>query len=151
MKNIIAVIIVLSILISISGIILNFSEFLMGSPATIKNVVVTFTYLTMWISISIISVVAKAKGVIQYCCVFWAINLLLGILSYANFIDIPVSGALALPFGILFFGQLYGIRYFARNYIAFSIVIIFIALVMFLITFTTLKSLKQDKVSSISN
>lgn len=149
MKNITAVIIILSTLISIGGIILNFSEFLMGGPATIENVVVTIIYLTMWIFISIISVVFKARGIIKYCSIFWAINLLLGILSYANFIDIPVSGALAFPFGIIFFGQLYGIRYFARNYIAFSIVVIFIALVMFLITFTSLKGIKQDKTATI--
>lgn len=144
-KNTTAVIIIiLSVLITIGSMILNFSEFLMGGYATLNNVIVTFTYLIIWVSISIIGVTVKARVIIKYCSVFWAINLILGIAFCANEIEIPVGWA--LPLSVLFGGQWYGITYFYGSIMTFSIIVMLISLVMFTITYLSLRATKQDKV-----
>lgn len=40
----------LSVIAIIGGIYLNFPKFLMGSQANIKNLIVTFAYVIIWIS-----------------------------------------------------------------------------------------------------
>ena len=108
----------------------------MGGYATLNNVIVTFTYLIIWISISIIGITVKARGIMKYCTVFWAINLILGIAICANEIEIPVGWA--LPLSALFGGQWYGITYFyggSMKFMTFSIIIMLISLVMVAITY----------------
>jgi hypothetical protein len=46
----------LSIVTVIGSMVLNFQEFLLGSQATLKNLIVTFTYIAIWITILTISI-----------------------------------------------------------------------------------------------
>jgi len=50
MKPKTGLVVTLSIGIAIAAVVLNFHEFLMGSPANTKNVIVTIAYMTGWIS-----------------------------------------------------------------------------------------------------
>ena len=54
MKNKAKPVVILSIVAVIGGMVLNFQEFLMGSPANAKNLIVTFTYIAIWILVLII-------------------------------------------------------------------------------------------------
>lgn len=88
---------------------MNFQEFLMGSPATIKNMIVTFVYIVIWILVLIIGIKNKNRGIMKYCSVFWIIMMFLSILTgYVNITGAQVDWA--LPFAILLFGQWYGIN-----------------------------------------
>ncbi|HEY5589079.1 MAG TPA: hypothetical protein VIK86_09000, partial [Candidatus Paceibacterota bacterium] len=77
----------LSIILSIATIILaistvticfflNFNEFKAGDSATIKNVIVTFSYITVWILVLMIGIKIRNRGIVKYCSVFWIITLL---------------------------------------------------------------------------
>lgn len=147
MKSKTVAVIIITILISIGCIVLNFPVFLMGSYATLKNVIVTFTYLAIWISISMISAITKREGLTEYCRIFWAINLILGIAFYGNSIE-PISWMFgwALPLSILFGGQWYGMMYFAKNFVQLSIIITLISSGMFAITYISHKQIIQNKI-----
>jgi len=67
--------IALSALAIIGGVVLNFQEFSMGSPATVKNLIVTSRYSAIWILVLIIGGKSKIRGIVKYCSVFWAITL----------------------------------------------------------------------------
>lgn len=141
MKNKATTIIILSILTIIGGMALNFQEFLMGSPATLKNLIVTFVYMAIWILILAISIKSKNRGIMKYCSVFWIITLILSILmGYVNVTGASIDWA--LPFAILLLGQWYGINFFVRSFLTASIIMSFISLVMFTITFISLKRTK---------
>jgi hypothetical protein len=133
--------IVLSIAAVIGGMVLNFPEFSMGSPANIKNLIVTFTYIAIWIIVLGIGIKIMNRGLIKYSSVFWLITLLLALLTwYANVTEVNVSWA--IPFAILLLGQWYGINFFVGSLLTTSIVITFISLVMFTSTAISLKRTK---------
>lgn len=133
--------IILSILALAGGMALNFQEFLMGSPANIKNLIVTFLYITIWILILIIGVKNKNRGILRYCSVFWAIMLFIAILTgYVNVTGAQVDWA--LPFAILLLGQWYGINFFVGSFLTTSIITASISLIMFT---TTVISFKRTK------
>ncbi|MCC5910098.1 MAG: hypothetical protein JJT76_06640 [Clostridiaceae bacterium] len=141
MQNKAAVIIVLSIMTVIGGMVLNFQEFLMGNPATVKNLTVTFAYIGILMLILTISIKSKNRRVMKYFSVFWMINLFLAILTGY----IGATGALAdwsLPFAILLLGQWYGINFFVGSFLNASIIMAFISLGMFI---TSVISLKHTK------
>ncbi|MGE5628822.1 MAG: hypothetical protein ACM3X7_12085 [Solirubrobacterales bacterium] len=134
--------IILSILLVIGCMILNFKEFLMGSPATINNLFVTFTYIIIWILISIISIRMKNPILLKYCTFFWFITLLLGILiAFTNATGIPVSWALLLA--VLLLGQWNGLGYFHISHLTMSVIISTISLGMFLAAFLSIKKVKK--------
>jgi hypothetical protein len=133
--------IILSIAVVIGGMVLNFPEFSMGGSANIKNLIVTFTYIAIWIIVLGIGIKIKNRGLIKYSFIFWLITLLLALLTwYANVTDANVSWA--IPFVILLLGQWYGINFFVGSLLTTSIVITFISLVMFTSTAISLKRTK---------
>lgn len=70
MKNKITATMVLSIITVIGGMALNFNEFLMGNPASIKNLFVTFAYIAIWVFVLIIGIRNKNRGIMKYCSTF---------------------------------------------------------------------------------
>ena len=141
MKNKATTVIILSILTVIIGMGLNFQEFLMGSPATLKNFIVTFAYITMWMLIIIRSTKFKNRGVMRYYSIFWILTLFLSIVTgYVNITGAQVDWA--IPFAILLLGQWYGINFFVGSFLTASIIITFISLVMLSITVILLKRIK---------
>lgn len=141
MKNKIPAAIILSIVAVVGGMALNFHEFLMGSPATIKNLLVTFTYIAIWIFILIMGIRSKNHGIMRYCSVFWMITLLLSILTwYANATEALVDWA--IPYAILLLGQWYGIDFFVDSFLITAVIIASISLVMFTVTVISFKRTK---------
>lgn len=134
MKHKAIISIILPLAIIIVGLVLNFPEFLMGSPATIKNVIVTFVYLATWILILTINAKSKTRGIMKYYSVFWIITLFFAILvGYVNVTEATINWA--IPFVILFLTQWYGINFFVESYLTISIIIVSISLLMFIATF----------------
>ncbi|MBN7772331.1 hypothetical protein [Clostridium aminobutyricum] len=120
-------IILLSIGAVIGGMIFNFQEFLMGSPANAKNLIVTFLYIASWVLVLVIGTRMKSRRVLTYGSIFWVITLFLAVVT----IYVNVTGASAdwaLPFAILLLGQWYGINFFAGSFLAASIIIAVISL-----------------------
>lgn len=141
MKNKAKGAIFLSFIAVIGGMILNFPEFLMGSTANIKNLIVTFTYIVIWIIVLGIGIKIKNRGLIKYSSVFWFITLLFALLLwYVNVTHADVSWA--IPFVILFSSQWYGIHFFVGDFLTTSIVITFISIVMLISTAILLKRTK---------
>ena len=149
MKNRITIITILSVatvILSIATfvmcIVLNFTEFNMGNLATLKNMIVTFSYLSVWILVLIVGIISKKSGIILYSSVFWFITLFTAIaLCYHN-----VTGNLAnliIPV-ILFIGQWYGLGFFISSILYQSIVIALISLVMLIITVISVKRTKLE-------
>lgn len=118
-----------SICISIGCGILNFQEFLMGNPANVKHIVVTFLYIISWIIFIVMGVKLKSRMVLRYCLIFWLITLFAaGAAMYNNITGITFSLGLLLV--ALFLGQFYGIDYFVTSYLDGSIIIVSISLIM---------------------
>jgi hypothetical protein len=138
MKNKAIATILLSIGAVIGGLILNFQEFLMGSPANTKNLIVTFLYITIWILVLVISTKIKSRIVLKYCSVFWIITLLIAILTICVNAT-GTSASWALPLVILLLGQWYGVNFFVGSFITTSIIIAAISLVMSITTVIVLK------------
>ena len=67
MKNKLTIAIILSIIGIISGMVLNFNEFLMGNPASMKNLLVALAYISIWIFVLIIGIRNKNRKIIGYC------------------------------------------------------------------------------------
>lgn len=99
--------ITLSMLAIISGIYLNFPQFLMGSPANIKNLIVTMAYVFIWVTALIIAIKSKNYMVMKYFYIFWIVTLIFSIVTaFINMAEI--YAAWAVPFVILFLTQWYG-------------------------------------------
>lgn len=138
MKNNTTFAIVLSALAIIGGMVLNFQEFLMGSPATAKNLIVTSGYIAIWILVLGIGTKSKNRGIIKYCSVFWAVTLFLAI-STAYINATGATADWALPLVVLLLGQLYGITFFAGSFLTASIIMAFISLVILITAVISLK------------
>ncbi|HHX24321.1 MAG TPA: hypothetical protein GX723_10010 [Thermoanaerobacterales bacterium] len=82
MKNRITATIVLSIVAIIVGMALNFNDFLMRNPASMKNLLVTFAYITIWVLVLIIGIRNKNRGIMKYCSVFWIITLFISVVTW---------------------------------------------------------------------
>lgn len=133
--------ILLSIVTVIGSMALNFQEFLMGSPATVKNLIVTLLYIAIWILILAVSIKSRNRGIMKYYSVFWIITLFLAILTaYVN--ATGTSADWAIPFALLLLGQWYGINFFVGSFLTSSIIIGFISLLMFAAAVTSLKRTK---------
>ena len=133
--------VILSIIAIIAGMVLNFPEFLKGDTGTIKNLIVTFAYIVVWMIVLGTGIKMKNRGLIKYSSVFWLITLFLAVLMwYVNITDANVDWA--IPFVILFLGQWYGINFFVASHLTASIVITLISLVMFAGSAISLKRTK---------
>jgi hypothetical protein len=125
--------IIVPILIITVAIEMNFSEFLMGSPATIKNLVVTFLYLATWIVILVVTAKSKNRILMTFYSVFWLMTLFFAIITgYVNVVEANVEWA--IPFVILFLTQWYGFNYFVGSFLTASILIACISLIMVVTT-----------------
>lgn len=136
-----ATLIILPLFIITVSIALNFSEFLMGSPASIKNLIVTMVYLVTWIIVIKISSTTKKKGILKYYSIFWIITLFFAVVT--GYVNVTETNAdWAISFVILFLTQWYGIHFFVESYLTASILIAFISLLMFITTFLSFKKAK---------
>ncbi|MFP3919274.1 hypothetical protein U5N28_15845 [Lysinibacillus telephonicus] len=137
MKNKVIFIIV-TIFSIIVDLVLNFQESLMGSPATVKNLIVTFVYFTIWIFILIITLKSKNRRVMKYYSTFWLLTLLFTILTgFVNVTGVNVDWA--TPFVALLLTQFYGIELLVDNFIITSIIISSLSLMMFIAAVFSLK------------
>lgn len=137
MKNKVIFIIV-PIFSIIVGLVLNFQESLMGSPATVKNLIVTFVYFTIWIFILIITLKSKNRRVMKYYSTFWLLTLLFTILTgFVNVTGVNVDWA--TPFVALLLTQFYGIELLVDNFQITSIIISSLSLMMFIAAVFSLK------------
>lgn len=142
LKNIAPITIIIFIGTIIGGSILNFTEFLMGSPATIKNLSVTIAYLAICILILGVGRKYKSSEIMKWCSVFWAITFFSAILTvFVNATGVTASWAIA--FIILFLGQWYGINFFIGSFLTSSIIIALIALMALIINLLSLSRLKE--------
>lgn len=142
MKNSKNIIVVLSVIATIVAIVLNFNEFLMGNYASVKNLLVTFSYMAIWILVLIVGSKTEDCGIIKYCSIFWIITLLTAIVAwYANATDAIVDWA--IPFVILFLGQWYGLAFFTHSSLTMSIIITFMSLGMLIITLMLFKHIER--------
>jgi len=138
MKDKAIITVILSIFIFILGIVLNFQEFLMGSPTTIKNLIVTFVYLSAWTFVMRISVKSKNYLLIKYYSGIWIATLITAIITvYINITDVIATWA--LPFAILFLTPWYGIRFFVGSLLTVSIIIAILSFIMFSIVVLSLR------------
>lgn len=143
-KTTTGLIIISTITAVIGGALLNFNELLMGSQPTVKNSIVTFTYLAIWILALRIGINNKNPGLIRYCSVFWLITLIFSIFTgYVNVIE--VNADWAIPFVILFLGQFYGIKFLTVSNMNTAIAMSFISLIIFTTAMISLKRIKSGK------
>lgn len=141
MKPKTGLVVTLSIGIAIAAVVLNFPEFLMGSPANTKNVIVTIAYMTGWIFVLRISIKDRDRKILTFAIFFWLATLLFSLLAaYVN-----ATGALvdwAIPFVIIFLGPWYGITIFTNSFLTASIII---ALISFVVLTTAIVLLQRTK------
>ncbi|WP_438311618.1 hypothetical protein [Sporosarcina sp. FA9] len=126
------------ILIVFFGIVLNFPEFLMGSPASIKNLIVTLIYIIVWTLILKTSSTSKNDKVMKFYSVFWILTLLSAIITgYVNITNAIVDWA--IPFAIVFLTQWYGITFFTESFLVSTVIIIIASLIMVIMTLLSIK------------
>jgi hypothetical protein len=139
-KERITISIIFPIFAIIVGIKLNFQEFLMGSPATVKNLIVTFVYIAIWTYV--LTITSKNK-IMKYYSAFWLLTLLFAILTgFVNMTGANIDLAWAIPFVILLLTQWYGIELLIDNFLISSIIISSLSLLMFIATVYSLKRTK---------
>lgn len=132
---------VLSIATVIAAVVLNFPEFLMGSPASVKNLIVTLAYTAIGILVLGISTTNKRRRLMAVCAAFWLLTLLFALLTaYVNVIDVIVDWA--IPFVIVLLGPWYGIMFFISDFLSASVII---ALISFGMLATAIWLLKCTK------
>lgn len=137
-----------TIIITLTGIgclILNFNHFLMGSPATILNLIATLAYITIWIFVLINSVKIKnGKALIVYT-IFWILTLFFSIhMGYVNVTEVHADWA--IPYVILLITPWYGIRIFVDSFVIVSIIIASFSAVM--LTVIAVSFVKMKKVQT---
>lgn len=138
MKNKVTISIIVPLFAIIVGLVLNFQEFLMGSPATVKNLIVTFVYIAIWIFILTITLKSKNRRNMKYYSAFWLLTLLFAILTgFVNVTGVNVDWA--IPFVALLLTQWYGIELLVDNFLITSIIISSFSLIMFIGTVFSLE------------
>ena len=138
MRGKVVILIALPIFALIVGLVLNFPEFLMGSPATIKNFLVTLVYIAIWIFILSIASQNKKRKIMKYYSAFWLLTLFFVVLSvYVNSVDFVANWA--IPFVGLLLPQWYGIELLVDNLLITNIIISSISLIMFIATLLALR------------
>ncbi len=131
-----------SILVVIFGIVLNFPEFLMGSPASIKNLIVTLIYIIVWTLIFKINSTSKNDKVMKFYAMFWILTLLSAIITGYVYITNAIVDW-AIPFAIVFLTQWYGITFFTESFLVSSVIIMIASLIMIIMTFLSIKKLNE--------
>jgi hypothetical protein len=117
----------LSIVTVIVAMAFNFPQFLMGSPATVKNIIVTLVYITIGILVLIISARNKNRQIIKASLVFWLLTFIFALFTaYINLTD--AIAYWAIPFVIVLLGPWYGISFFTSSFLMVSIIIVLLSL-----------------------
>ncbi|MBW9171741.1 hypothetical protein K2F43_11030 [Clostridium estertheticum] len=130
--------VILSIANVITCMVLNFFDLKMGGPTTIRSVIVTFSYIAIWIFVLIVGIIIKNRGIVRYCSALWIITLFIATLTvYIN--ATGNSATWALPLVVLFLGPLCGIGFFVSSVLYQSIIITIMSLVMLIITVISAK------------
>ncbi|MBX4270311.1 hypothetical protein [Clostridium estertheticum] len=130
--------VILSIANVITCMVLNFFDLKMGGPTTIRSVIVTFSYIAIWIFVLIVGIIIKNRGIVRYCSALWIITLFIATLTvYIN--ATGNSATWALPLVVLFLGPLCGIGFFVSSFLYQSIIITIMSLVMLIITVISAK------------
>ena len=129
---------VLPIFIMVFGLTVNFYEFLSGSPATIKNLIVTFVYMSIWVTCLVIALNAESLALMRFYSIIWLLTLgIAGLTAYINYTDTTVNFGWAIPFAVLFLAQWIGLNFLIDSYLVLSLIISIISLIMF-ITITSI-------------
>ena len=132
--------IILPIVNTTLGLILNFKHSLMGSPS-IKNLIVTLVYLAIWVLVFSICTKTRNHIIMKFYAVFWIFTLSLAIITvYINLTEITVNAV--LPLVILFLTQWAGIDYLVDNYLISFVLVSFISLTM---SFTSVHFIRKWK------
>jgi len=141
MKNVLLV--MLSIVIVVLGMLLNFKEFHMGTAVNSKNVVVTVCYAASWIYLIYAAGRQRSNVVLFSFLVIWWLTLFSAIITvYVNAMEAAADWA--LPFVILFIGQWYGLLWVFGQYLHTSIIIAVISLGVTITILQLLRSIKHS-------
>ena len=134
--------ILLIVITFIVCLVLNFPASLMGDPATMTNVVVTFIYISVWILV--MSIVSRNRNqfVLKFFLAFWLVNLFFAVLTVLVNMEI-LNAFWATPFVALLITQWYGIELFVDDFLITAIIISAISL---LFIFAALLSIRKAKV-----
>lgn len=115
MKIKIAIVIFISILAVLGGGILNFREFINDYwPVNIKNVIVTATYIVIWVIVLSITIRYKFFRIAKIYSIFWLITLIYAILLILCNTTRCNLGWAMLP-AIPFLCPWYGLRFYIRD------------------------------------
>ena len=137
MKNKVAIAINLPLIAVVVGIFMNFPNFLMGSPATTLNLIVTFAYILIWIFAISVAWQLKDRVIMGSFAVFWLTTLFFAILTFfVNLIEFDANWAL-LFIGLLL-PQWYGIELFTDDFLISAVIISAISLMLFIGTASSL-------------
>lgn len=135
--------VVLSIVSIIGGMVLNFQQFLMGSTASEKNLIVTLVYMVIWILAIAIGVKSKSYRIIRCFSVFWTATSIVSLITvYVKLTGISAVGA--IPFVILLLTQWYGVTFFINEFLTSAIIISVISFVLIITCLRSLKNIKSD-------
>jgi hypothetical protein len=121
--------IILSLLAIIGCFAANFPEYMMGTPATLKNVVVTALYIVLWIYAFYFAKYNNRRKTWWFYFIFWGLTLASAIMYlYVTLTDRLADGYMFA--GIAFIGQFYGLGFFLGTSIVFYSAIIAISVIM---------------------
>jgi len=74
------VFVILSMITFIACLLLNFNEFQDGSLASIRSVIITFSYANVWILVLVTGIKGRNSGAVKYCSIFWFITFIYSVL-----------------------------------------------------------------------
>jgi hypothetical protein len=117
-------------LVAITGCFaVNYPEYMMGTPATIKNAIVTALYIVLWIYAFYYAKYNNRRKTWWFYFIFWGLTLACAIMYlYAILTDGLADWYMFM--GIALIGQFYGLGFFLGTSIVFYSAIIAIALIM---------------------
>ena len=109
--------VILSMITFIACLLLNFIEFQNGSAASLRSVIITLAYATVWILVLLTGIISRNPGAVKYCAIFWFITFITSITAlYGNTIGTVGNwGDWMFPLILLFIGQWHGLRFFVHG------------------------------------
>jgi hypothetical protein len=108
-------------LVTIIAIRMNFNSSLQGSPAVLKDAIVTISFLIIWAIFLVYAVKRRELSLIFASTVFWALSLITALVTLmVNIFDLTID--IIIPFAIVFLTPLYGMGIFGVSTI-FSLII----------------------------
>ena len=136
--------VILAVLAAAGGVMLNFKEFLMGSPANLKNVLVTLAFVFVWLFVFKTAARSKTRGIVLFSAVYWCMTLIFSVLTAAvNLTHAQIDWA--IPFVIILIGPWYGLYFFAKDFFTTALLIALVSLGMLIVTAVIAKRKEEDK------